>query len=314
MTIRDFPAAEISNGILQAKLYLPDAEKGYYRGIRFDWAGVIPSLRYSGHEYFGQWFENYSPEIHDAVMGPVDGFTPIGFNEAGPGENFLMIGIGLIVKPDENPWTFTRPYKISENGKRDLYVAKDQVRFIHEIDSHEYKYKYEKEVRLVKDKPVMVLSHRLLNSGKKTLETPVYNHNFFIIDNQPVGPGYSARWPWRISGSFRDGSEMVRFRENGFTLGRDLKKGETIYTAGLEGFSASPEDYDIRLENSLSGAGVRITCDKPLLKMVFWACPTTFCPEPYITVKAEPGKEFSWDITYEFYEIPDKDCAIDSII
>ena len=32
----DFPQAEISNGSAHAKLYLPDAEQGYYQATRFD--------------------------------------------------------------------------------------------------------------------------------------------------------------------------------------------------------------------------------------------------------------------------------------
>jgi hypothetical protein len=49
----DFPEARISSGTLDAKLYLPDAEKGYYRGTRFDWSGVIYSLRYRGTSISG---------------------------------------------------------------------------------------------------------------------------------------------------------------------------------------------------------------------------------------------------------------------
>src|SRR6185295_14647599 len=67
-----FPQAEISNGILHARLYLPDAEKGYYRSTRFDWSGVMPSLEYRGHSYCGQWFPQYAPTINDAIMGPVE--------------------------------------------------------------------------------------------------------------------------------------------------------------------------------------------------------------------------------------------------
>jgi hypothetical protein len=47
----DHPQAEISNGQIRAKLYLPDASKGFYRGTRFDWAGVVSSLEYKGHNY-----------------------------------------------------------------------------------------------------------------------------------------------------------------------------------------------------------------------------------------------------------------------
>ena len=45
---RDYPATELSNGVLRAKVYLPDAEKGFYRGTRFDWAGVMGSLELQG--------------------------------------------------------------------------------------------------------------------------------------------------------------------------------------------------------------------------------------------------------------------------
>ncbi|MBK9680608.1 MAG: hypothetical protein IPO69_17425 [Saprospiraceae bacterium] len=34
-----FPQATITNKIINARLYLPNTETGYYRGSRFDWAG-----------------------------------------------------------------------------------------------------------------------------------------------------------------------------------------------------------------------------------------------------------------------------------
>ena len=52
----DYPQAEISNGVIHAKLYLPDAKTGFYRSTRFDWSGVISSLKFGGHNYYGPWF------------------------------------------------------------------------------------------------------------------------------------------------------------------------------------------------------------------------------------------------------------------
>jgi hypothetical protein len=49
----DFPRAEISNGQITAKMYLPDAQNGYYCSTRFDWSGAVYSLTYKGHEYYG---------------------------------------------------------------------------------------------------------------------------------------------------------------------------------------------------------------------------------------------------------------------
>jgi hypothetical protein len=40
-----------------------------------------------------------------------------------------------------------------------------------------------------------------------------------------------------------------------------------------------------------------------LLKLVFWASLKAVCPEPYIQIKVEPGKEFNWTISYEYYII-----------
>ena len=84
------PQAEIANASLQVKLYLPDAEHGFYRGTRFDWSGVVADLQYTGHSYYGPWFTATDPKIPDfiykgsdivagpcsAITGPVEEFTP----------------------------------------------------------------------------------------------------------------------------------------------------------------------------------------------------------------------------------------------
>jgi hypothetical protein len=297
------PQTVISNGLINARLYLPDIENGYYRGTRFDWSGVIASLECSGHNYFGQWFEQYSPTLHDAIMGPVDDFTPVGYNEAKIGETFLKIGIGMVIKPDEQPYAFSRTYQITDNGKWKVRTNPDQVQFVHTLKEKNYNYEYEKVVRLLKDKPSLILSHIFRNRGDKTIETFVYNHNFFVINNQPVGPGFSATFPFVLSGVFKDGADIAELRDKSIILNRDLAKGETVFCERLTGFGQSAKDYDIRIENKTTNAGVRTFCDRPLAKMVFWSCPTTFCPEPYILIKAEPGRDFSWNIQYDFYKL-----------
>ena len=61
-----YPSARITNGVLSADLYLPDLVNGSYRATRFDWSGIIRSLTYEGHSYFGQWYDVHDPLIHDA--------------------------------------------------------------------------------------------------------------------------------------------------------------------------------------------------------------------------------------------------------
>jgi hypothetical protein len=71
----------------------------------------------------------------------------------------------------------------------------------------------------------------------------------------------------------------------------------------LKGFGPTPADYDIHVENRKTGAGVRVTADKPLSDLVFWTSPRTTCPEAYIHVHADRGRPMSWQITYDFYSL-----------
>ena len=298
-----FPQAEISNSSVRATVYLPDAQSGYYRGTRFDWSGVIASLKWNGHEYFGQWFDRYDPKIHDAITGPVEEFltgeSGLGYVEAKPGENFVRIGVGAVRKPDEPAYRRFETYEIVDSGKWTVNKSSDKIEFIHELgDTAGYAYVYRKTLRLAKDS--LVLEHRLKNTGKKRIATSVYNHNFFTMDRQPTGPDIVVRFPF-VPRAARPLNDLAAIRGNDANFLREFVKGQTVFTE-VEGFGATAKDYDFRIENRKTGAGVRITGDRPLQKVYFWSAHLTTCPEPYIDVSVEPGKESSWRITYQFYQ------------
>ena len=125
-TSTEYPSAKITNGLITATLHLPDAQNGYYRGTRFDWSGVMPSLEYKGHQYFGLWNPApYDPQLHDAITGPVEEFTAVGMEEAATGGEFVKIGIGSLVKPDEKAYTFVRNYEIKNPGTWTVKKKKD---------------------------------------------------------------------------------------------------------------------------------------------------------------------------------------------
>jgi len=300
----DFPQTEIKNGLLVAKIYLPDDVTGYYRGTRFDRSGNMPSLTFRGHEYFGQWFPKYNAETHDAIMGPVEEFTGLDYADTKPGDSFIKIGVGVLQKPDEKPYAFTRLYPVLNSGKWTVKSGYDNVKFVHELNDKVYSYRYEKTIQLTDGKPEMVISHTLKNTGTKTIETMAYNHNFFVMDKQPVGPGYTITFPYKLSGEGQGFGTLAKLSDNKIIFLKNLASNEQVFCSGLTGFGTTNADYDIRIENKISGTGVRIRCDQPILKQVFWACNQTPCPEPYIKIFAEPGKEFKWKITYEFYTFP----------
>jgi len=300
----DFPQTEITNGLLKAKIYLPDDATGYYRGTRFDRSGNMRSLTFRGHEYFGQWFPKYNPETHDAIMGPVQEFTALDFIETKPGDSFVKIGVGVLQKPDEKPYAFSRLYPMLNSGKWTTESTYGNVKFVHELDDKVYSYRYEKTIQLTDGKPEMVITHTLKNTGTKTIETSVYDHNFFVMDKQPVGPGYTVTLPFDIKGEGNGIGTLAEISGNKIIFLKQLTGGESVFCSGLEGFGPNASDYDIMIENKIAGTGVRISCDQPFLKFNFWSNTTTVCPEPYIKIYAEPGKEFKWKISYEFYTFP----------
>jgi hypothetical protein len=69
----------------------------------------------------------------------------------------------------------------------------------------------------------------------------------------------------------------------------------------LTGSANDVREYNFRVENMKTGAGVHFTSDQPLLKVNFWAITTVAAAEPYIQLRIEPGKESRWTIHYDFY-------------
>ena len=95
---------------------------------------------------------------------------------------------------------------------------------------------------------------------------------------------------------------VVRSRGKELIDARELEKDERAMVQ-VAGFGPTASDYDIRVEYRKTGAGVRITADRPLARLVVWSIRPTRCPELFISVQVEPGGEFTWRIAYEFYTL-----------
>ena len=304
----EFPKAILTNGSVQAVVYLPDPQKGYYRSTRFDWSGVVPCLTYKGHTYFGVWFNRYDPLINDSITGPVeefrssDGLSSINYNEAKPGELFIKPGVGVLRKVDDSPYRFGAAYPIVDGGKWTVHVKKTEVTFTQVLRSPlGIAYLYEKTLKLDKHEPVLILEHRMKNIGTRAIDTQVYDHDFFMLDNAPTGPGMAVHFPFEPKATRPlephakiDGKDIVYLEE----LQAGPRQAATSY---LTGFSNNPADYDMIVENRNTGVGVEQTSTSPISQLNFWSIRTTICPEAYIHVNVQPGKTATWNIRYRFF-------------
>jgi hypothetical protein len=299
----DHPPATIANGPLSAVLYLPDEHSGFYRGSRFDWSGLIACASLQGHTFFGEWFNRYDPMINDAVTGPVEEFrhptSELGYDEAPPGGLFLKIGVGILHRLDASPYRFGESYPIVDHGKWTVKTGKRSVTFRQELHSTiGFAYIYEKTLSVDKNN-VLTLHHRLSNLGPEPLDTAVYDHDFFMLDQQPTGPGMELHLPFvPIPDKPLPASAQIDATTVRFIAPLQPRQGVGSY---ITGFSTDPKDYHFTFEDKPRGIGIEQTSDSPLSKMYLWATPKTVCPEGYIAIHIPPGHTQAWTIHYRFF-------------
>jgi len=299
MDLKNFPNAVISNNEITMKVYLPDPENGLYRATRFDWSGIIGSVQYKGHEYFGYWKETHDPLFHEDLTGPVEGYIEpgLGYADAEPGSGFIRIGVGILEKEDEPGYNWMKTYKILDNGKWKIDQGKDWISFRHEIQSEfGYGYIYEKTIKLKSNG--FYIEHSLQNTGDSIIETDQFNHNFFMIDAEKSGPAFNISFPYTIS-SDDNLKGMLEIADKDLYFIKELD--DTSVFIGLSGYGSQAADHKVTVVNKKSGAGVTYTVNKPLARMVFWACETTLSPENSIWISVAPGEVENWTSEYTLF-------------
>lgn len=320
MSLSSLPAAnppqvEIANKQLHVKLYLPDGKNGYYQGTRFDWSGVIYSLEFERHNYYGPWFNRTNPGIHDfiydgtdivagpcsAITGPVDEFAPLGWDEAKPDGLFIKVGVGALRKPaGDTKYDNYKLYAIVDPGKWSVKKRRDAIEFSQELSAAGYRFLYRKTVRLVSGKPEMVLEHSLRNLGTRAIHTNVYNHNFLTLDSRSPGPGLSVTVPFQIQSNHPPDKKLAEIRGNQIIY-LDTLKDRNVVATPIQGFGDNASDHVIRIEDTRAAAGMKIQADRPLLRESLWSIRSVIAVEPFVQITVEPGAEFTWKSSYEYY-------------
>lgn len=315
----DHPEAEISNGLLTARMYLPDADRGYYRSTRFDWSGAIYSFEYEGNEYYGVWYDRIDPEVTNwvfegdeivsgpasALAGPVNEFqTPIGWDETEPGGSVIKLGVGVLRRGEGNYNRFVH-YEVLNPGTWTVNRRANAVEFIQTLDAPElgYGYVYRKVVTLVEGRPEMVIEQSMTNTGAKAIHSEVYNHHFMVMNRQPPGPDFTIRFPYDPKPTRPPNEALINVEGNRLVYAKQLS-GQDQAVVTFEGYGDTAADAEMIIENEKLGAGVRITADRPLIRNMLWSIRSVFAIEPYMGVNIEPGEEFTWTNRFEYYTLP----------
>ncbi|MBA4067863.1 MAG: hypothetical protein C0501_30015 [Isosphaera sp.] len=303
----DYPHVYLTNDKLKVKVYLPDAEKGFYRGTRFDHAGVFGEVEFAGHKLFGPWKEKHDPTNHDDIIGPAEEFgmqEPLGYSEAKVGGTFLKIGVGELEKPKEEKYHFANRYKVVKPAAwKRVDAINNGVIWEAEQKANGFGYRYVKIVFVTGASLTVV--HGVRNTGDKPITTDFYNHNFFNVDGDGVGPNYSIAFPFEVGAKDQKGKfgDLVELKGKELRFKDKLTDGFVM--AGMTGFDPKRDDRGFNLRHGPSRITVGVRTGYPLAKLNVWGVKTTICPEPFLLIEnLKPGEWREWMTSYEFTRNP----------
>jgi len=308
----NMPSKTITNGMVSAKVYLP-VPFGFYRATRFDHAGMITHITYKGHDYGRYWFVKTSPDVknftydkdglvansNNFAAGPVEEFGENGFDAAGPGGRFLKIGVGIL-KRDTDKYDRFHTYPIVNEGKRTTVATKNSIRFTQTVNDPAtgYGYVFTKTVTIVPGKAELKIEDNLKNTGKKGIDTTVYNHHFMTLS--PGEDGVELKAPFKLTNARPMPADVVKFDGDRMTYLRGLTGQEQV-ASDLTGFTNAVADNDFTITATKTGYGVRLRADKPVTRLLWWSVPSTMGIEPYMDIKVAPGAATHWTHTLDYY-------------
>ena len=152
---------------------------------------------------------------------------------------------------------------------------------------------------LAEGSPALVIEHRLTNTGSKPIQTSQYNHNFLVLDGATTGPDFVISVPFQIKTNQAPDPALARIQGNKIAFSKVLQGEDRVYIP-IEGFSNQVSDYDVKVENKQTGASVRITADRPMVRMALWSIRSNISIEPFVDASTNPGDTTTWTLTYQY--------------
>ena len=303
----DYLSLTVKKGEMEIMLFLPDSVNSYYRASRFDWGSILGQIKYKGKTFLQEW-KGYSgrppkgdhdPLVPNTGTGLSEEFTvPQGYDEAKPGDSFVKIGVGVLLKDDDSKYSFAKPYKILDNGEWKVDKKKSSIVLTHRLMS-EIGYGYILRRKYIIKGNNLIVRHELKNIGDKKIVTEAYSHNFMQLDYSNVGPDYSLTFlKSDIDISKHKWTTVKRISLNKNVI--NVKPEINDFIPCFGDLDVLSEYGDFRLQSEKTKTSVEMSLDKKVSSFSVWFWQRAFCAEPRVMIDIEPGKKVSWEYVYTF--------------
>ena len=290
---------------LAAQIYLPDSEHGLYRGPRFDWSGMIGFVECDGTKYFGSLYPQHDdPASHDYnATGPADEFgmtSPLGYDEAGPGDTFIKIGVGHLARTaDEKEYLYHRRYTVVKPAGWQDESRPGSIRFHQVLTAPRgWGYDYVKTVSLSDGAPELVITHSLRNTGTRPINTDVYCHNIVQFDGRETAVGNYIELPTDATPIHGEGSQdRLSHSVRRVTLIKPLVRDESA-KGEWECPAAQAFLYGGTVGNGVRS--IKLSGDQTPTALKYYISAAAVCFEPFLAIHLKPSETYAWSTTYRF--------------
>ncbi len=285
----------LDNGTLRVEMCTPGEHPS--DGSRFDRAGFITEVVLKNEMHFcaSENRNNNHPTTHG--RGLCCEFRYNGWADAKVGERYPKIGVGLILKEDEESYAFYKkydihPYPVEWTETENAVEFRTGALPCCGVAVTQYK-------KISIEGNTLTIDCELTNVGEKPLETGEYCHNFINIDGYAIGPEYRLDLP--CMKDFGHEAVINRYTQAPSNLIADGKgftfsgyDGKIIITSVSTDGMSSEMPFRWSLSNKAAKAGIYAEDFYTPSSVTFWITDHLFSPEFIQTISLAPGETAKW--------------------
>lgn len=256
-------------------------------GPRFETLGAVTAIRLEGESFCIH--EGLSDEFN--IEGDL---PPPGYDEAKPGESFMKIGVGELIRTDDGAYDFEHPYPVQQLAPVTEQLHHDELSLSQRLHTgNRWGYDYRKTYRVMPESAKVVIQYELKNTGSRAFRAEQYNHNWFNCGGGPVDHNYTLKTRFDLE----EGQEDWFRRQCG---GIVLAGGMTEPSFFESPRSAPVEANWMCVSHAAKAQQITISGDFDVARFALYADPSALCPEVFADIPLAPGEARSWNRVYEF--------------
>lgn len=260
-----------------------DETNKLYEGVRFDNLGTISQVTLDD-KYTFLTSEFTDERFPLGGIGLSNEFKPI-ITE----NEFMKIGVGVL--NIEGNYDFMHKYDCDYANMSTTIINDHAIKFTAVHHDSFYDFTYTKTISILENK--LRYDYEIVNTGKNTLKTIEYCHNFVNLNGNEVGEGYYFTAPCDLADSF----DVQELSPKGNQVDWDNYSGKTFF---LGNKTLNEKTNGWKLVNTKDKLTMTETIDKELVLFYFWGQSHVISAEMFVDINVAPSCNQTWSREFSF--------------